>query len=148
MKAEKGTTNGEKLKFKTEKDTTAEQRRKLIIEALQALSTEHGDDVSTRMIGTYLRMRGYEFNLIGIGNNMRVLKQRGMVSMKVFNGKRWWGATNKPYFEEVNNKILLAVPVKTYQMIKDLAKQEKLNVTAFILKMLTIGIDKFFKKES
>ena len=119
--------------------------RRDILEALETLAPEH-PRATADMLQKFLEMRNGHLHSVGkLGNNLRVLKKRGVLAEVRVRGHRYWSLTGKEYKEEGTQMVLVAFPKKMHDQIKAFVKlgdgrKRKLSKTAFILNMVGIGL--------
>jgi hypothetical protein len=123
--------------------TTAELRdllRERILAALEALKAEH-EWVSTEMVQKVIMMqRGVNYSLSKVGNNLRCLREYGVVEDQTKHGTRHWRPTGRSYTPDTPKKLLISFPGPLHNMIVDFSRRGGLSKNAFIVNMVASGI--------
>jgi hypothetical protein len=117
--------------------------RKQLIEAVLQLEPQHRDRVSAEMIQKFVEMNtGEVHTLTRIGNNLRVLKKRGVLHDVRIRGHRYWRCTGRKYDsqEDAVHRALVAFPKSLHTRIVKYAKLAGLSRTAFVVNMVGIGL--------
>jgi hypothetical protein len=123
--------------------TTTEVRdllRERILAALGALKAEH-DWVSTEMVQKVIMMQhGVNYSLSKVGNNLRCLREHGVVEDQTKHGTRHWSPTGRAYAPDTPKKLLISFPGPLHNMIVDFSHRGGLSKNAFVVNMVASGI--------
>ena len=123
--------------------TTTEIRdllRERILTALEALRVEH-DWVSTEMVQKVIMMQhGINYSLSKVGNNLRCLREHGVVEDQTKHGTRHWSPTGRVYTPDTPKKLLISFPGPLHNMIVDFSRRGGLSKNAFVVNMVASGI--------
>jgi hypothetical protein len=117
--------------------------RTQIIYAVEQLSPNH-NRVSAEMMKKFVEMRtGETYTLSQIGNNLRILKKKGILSEKRIRGHRYWSVTGRRYDAKGDeiHRALIAFPKTMYDRISKFAALAGLSRTAFVTNMVGIGLE-------
>lgn len=118
--------------------------RKDLIDALETLAPEH-PRATAEMLQKFIEMRsGKNNSLSQIGNNLRILKKKGILEDVRVKGHRYWSLTGKKYAEDEIVRVLVAFPKAMHDRIIEFTKlgqgRQKLSKTAFIVNMVGVGL--------
>jgi len=116
--------------------------RNQIMCALKALSTEH-DWSSTEMIHKVLLMQypgAHKYSLSKVGNNLRCLREHGVVDDLSKYGVRHWKLTGREYVPEKQVKLLIVFPESVHDLIVQYSKRGGLSKNALIVNLVATGL--------
>jgi hypothetical protein len=114
--------------------------RKRILGALEALQAEH-EWVSTEMVQKVIMMQhGVSYSLSRVGNNLRCLREHGVVEDETKHGTRHWKPTGQAYAPDTPKKLLISFPGSLHNMIVDFSRRGGLSKNAFVVNMVASGI--------
>lgn len=117
--------------------------RQELLDALEALEPNH-PRATAEVLQKFLEMRGKNYSLSQIGNNLRILKKKRILSDVRVKGHRFWSRTGKKYVEDEVVRVLVAFPKAMHDRIVEFTKlgdgKQKLSKTAFIVNMVGVGL--------
>lgn len=114
--------------------------RERIIVALEALRVEH-EWMSTEMVQKVIMMQhGVNYSLSKVGNNLRCLREHGVVEDQTKHGTRHWRPTGRLYTPDAPKKLLISFPGPVHNMIVDFSRRGGLSKNAFVVNMVASGI--------
>lgn len=104
-----------------------------IIETMKKMSDKWvtSDSVKSKMV--YDGLEPKSITLEQIGNNLRVLKNEGVVSDTKIDGRRCWSLTGHEFDGQPVVKMVVAFPKKVHEGMCDKAISKGLSRTEFIV---------------
>lgn len=78
-----------------------------------------------------------------VGNNLRVLKNEGVVADTKVDGRRCWSLTGKEYEANPPVRMVVAFPKKVHEAMSEAAAKRGVSRTNFVIKSVkdTLGIE-------
>jgi len=127
---------------KDDKELLITLRGKILI-ALDTLAmTEEHEWVSSDMVAHLLKLKYKEVNSLSrVGNNLRILREAGVVEDRIARGTRYWKKTGRAYSPEVFIKRLVAFPKNIDNQIILLSEKAGVSKNAFIVNLVATGIN-------
>ena len=124
--------------------------RKIVLTAVETLSAQH-EHIGASMIQKFLEMRtGKVPSLSQIGNNLRVLKKRGILIDYRAHGHKYWKKTGRKYEAENDtiHRALIAFPVSMYRKISKYAKMANISRTSLVTNLVGAALASIEDMES
>lgn len=127
--------------MKMKKEDKLVSFRRNIIETMKKMSEKWvtSDSIKSKMVFDGLEPKS--ITLEQIGNNLRVLKNEGVVSDTKIDGRRCWSLTGHKFDDQPVVKMVVAFPKKIHEEMCDKAVSEGLSRTGFIVESVKERID-------
>ena len=115
--------------------------RKNIVNTMKGLDKKWvtSDDIRSRMVFDGLASEE-DISLERVGNNLRILKNDGVVSDTQMEGRRSWSLTGNEFVGQPIVKVVVAFPKSVHDGIRTEALSAGLSRTAYIVQTVRDGL--------
>jgi len=113
-----------------------------ILNVLDILEGEHEWVTSGMVMHVFEHRYGEDHSLSKVGNNLRILRENGVVTDHIKRGLRYWKKTGISYSPDIYVKRLVSFPKSIDDHIKSLSEKAGISKNAFIVNMVSSGVNR------